>query len=141
MKLTGLRTLLIFASIATTAHELVVAAIHEKAGISDEFVDYIKAAANPELHGVRKDGRFYPYSSPEGRRIGYQLKVPDKGLYAKGWSAAQADQALRDALTSATNDVWERVRREFRCNFDELPQASREPLAITSMLCKWTFTG
>jgi hypothetical protein len=47
---------------------------------------------------------------------------------AKGWSAGEADQALRDALASAMNDLRERMRREFQCNFDQLPQASREIL-------------
>jgi hypothetical protein len=102
--------------------------VQEEAGVSDEFIQYIKAAANPELHGMREDGRFYPYCSPQGRRIGYRLKVTDKSLYAKGWSVAEAEQALRDALASVTNDLRERMRREFECNFDQLPQASREML-------------
>lgn len=128
MKLTGLWALLIFARMASTAHVSAVAGIHEETRISDEFVDYIKAAANPDLHGAREDGRFYPYSSPQGRRIGYRLKVPDKSLYDKGWSATEAEQALRDALASVTKELRERMRVEFACNFDALPQASREIL-------------
>jgi len=132
MKLPGLFALLAVTELASAAElkteSAPSASVQEKAGVSDEFVEYIKAAANPDLHGVGKDGRFYPYRSPQGRRIGYRLKVPDKSLYANGWSAAEADQALRDALASATKDLRERMRREFQCNFDQLPQASREIL-------------
>lgn len=132
MKLPGLFALLVLTEHASAA-ELKAesdpsASVQEEAGVSDEFVEHIKAAANPELHGVREDGRFYPYSSPQGRRIGYRLEVADKSLRAKGWSTAEADQALRDALASATNDLRERMRQEFKCNFDQLPQASREIL-------------
>jgi hypothetical protein len=104
------------------------ASVLEDVRVSDEFVEYIKAGANPDRHGVRQDGRFYPYSSPQGRRIGYRLKVPHKNLHAKGWSAAEADRALRKALASATNEFRERMRREFETDFDQLPQASREIL-------------
>ena len=94
----------------------------------DGFVDYLKAAANPDKHGWRADGRFYPYSSPQGRRIGYRQPIADKKLYREGWSAADAERALREQIQAVAAELRVRLRGELRQEFDELPRASREIL-------------
>ena len=92
------------------------------------FLDYIKAAANSDQHGLRKDGRFYPYLSPQGPRIGYRMPIPDKKLYLEGWSAADAEQALREQLQAVETRLRVRLRRELKREFDALAPASREIL-------------
>ncbi len=96
--------------------------------LTDDFVDYLKAAANPDNHGLRADGRFYPYSSPQGRRIGYRQPIADKKLYREGWSAADAERALREQLQAVAAELRVRLRGELSREFDGLPRASREIL-------------
>jgi hypothetical protein len=96
--------------------------------LRDGFVDYIKAAANPDNHGLRADGRFYPYSAPQGRRIGYRQPIADKKLYRDGWSAADAERALREQLQAVAAEWRVLLRGELNQDFDRLPRASREIL-------------
>ena len=96
--------------------------------LRDGFVDYIKAAANPDNHGLRADGRFYPYSAPQGRRIGYRQPIADKKLYRDGWSAADAERALREQLQAVATEWRVLLRGELNQDFDGLPKASREIL-------------
>lgn len=96
--------------------------------LRDGLVAYIKAAANPDNHGLRADGRFYPYSSPQGRRIGYRQPIADKKLYGEGWSAADAERALREQLQAVAAEWRVRLRGELNQDFDGLPRASREIL-------------
>lgn len=95
---------------------------------TDAFVKYIKTSANPSRHGFRSDGRFYPYSAPEGRRIGYRHRISDVKLYVKGWSEADAEQALQEELQAVETGLRERLRRDMKREFNELPRASREIL-------------
>ena len=95
---------------------------------TDAFVKYIKTAANPSRHGFRSDGRFYPYSAPEGRRIGFRHRISDVKLYVKGWSEADAGQALQEELQAVETELRERLRLDLKREFDELPRASREIL-------------
>lgn len=96
--------------------------------LTDDFVDYLKAAANPDKHGSRADGRFYPYSTPQGRRIGYRQPIADKKLYREGGSAAEAERALRKQLQAVAAELRVRLRGELNQDFDGLPRASREIL-------------
>jgi hypothetical protein len=96
--------------------------------LTDGFVDYIKAAANPDNHGLRADDRFYPYSAPQGRRIGYRQPIADKKLYRDGWSAADAERALREQLQAVAAELGVRLRGELSQDFEGLPRASREIL-------------
>ena len=66
--------------------------------ITDEFVAYIQRAANGDNFGLRADGRFYPYSTPQGRRIAWRQPVWDKALFARGCTRAEAEQRLRADL-------------------------------------------
>lgn len=95
---------------------------------TDAFVEYMKIATNPSRHGLRGDGRFYPYSAPEGRRIGYRQRISDKKLCVAGWAEADAGQALREELKSVEAGLRERLRQDLNREFDKLPQASREIL-------------
>jgi hypothetical protein len=63
--------------------------------LNDELVAYIQRAANGDNFGLRADGRFYPYSTPQGRRIGWRQPVWDKALFATGCTRAEAEQRLR----------------------------------------------
>jgi hypothetical protein len=95
--------------------------------ISAEFIEYIKAAANPTKHGQGKDGRFYPYSTPQGYRIGYRQAVPDKALHMRGWSAEEADAALVQQLQSVKSELRQRLQQNGK-NLDLIQPASREIL-------------
>ena len=98
------------------------------APFTDAFVEYMKTTANPSRHGLRGDGRFYPYSAPEGRRIGYRQCISDKQFYVAGWSEADAGKALREELKSVETELRERLRQDLNRKFDELPRASLEIL-------------
>lgn len=67
-------------------------------------LDYVRQAANPKRLGFR-DGRFYPYSTPQGRRIAFGLAVWDKRLFAEGCTEAQADGQLRAELYRAHSQL------------------------------------
>ncbi len=68
------------------------------ASISADFVSYLQGAANGHDFGRRADGRYYPYSTPEGRRIAWRQPVWDKTLYAVGCTPEEAERHLRVAL-------------------------------------------
>jgi len=95
--------------------------------VSAGFIEYIKAAANPDKHGQGKDGRFYPYPTPQGHLIGYRQTVPDKALYMRGWSAAEADAALIQQLQSVESELRQRLQRDGK-NLDQIQPACREIL-------------
>ena len=69
--------------------------------ITDDFVAYLKQETNPHDFGLRPDGRFYPYSTPRGRRIGYYFTVWDKALYAQGCTKQEAEDRLRGQAQEA----------------------------------------
>lgn len=58
-----------------------------------DFLDYMRQASNPKRLGFH-DGRFFPYSTPQGRRIGFGLAVWDKRLFAEGCTEAEANAQL-----------------------------------------------
>jgi hypothetical protein len=49
-------------------------------------------------------------------------------LYVKGWSEADAEQALQEELQAVETGLRERLRRDMKREFNELPRASREIL-------------
>jgi len=74
-------------------------ALPVSAAFSAEFVAYLQAAANGSGFGLRTDGRYYPYSTPQGRRIAWRQPVWDRALYSRGCTAEEAEQRLRADLT------------------------------------------
>jgi hypothetical protein len=92
------------------------------------FVAYLQMAANPNNLGLREDGRFYPYSSPVGRRIGFRQVVTDKKLFRDGWSQEEAMESFTRQIAEVENEWRKRVSAEFKRDFDELPVESREIL-------------
>jgi hypothetical protein len=96
--------------------------------IKDSFIDYIKSATNPDLFGLRADGRFYPYSPPGGRRIAYRQAVPDKRLYLQGWSPEEAEAQLRRDLEATVAILRPFILQKTRKNFDGLSADSQEIL-------------
>ena len=66
----------------------------DETDVSDDFVKYLQRAANPHDFGLRSDDRFYPYSTPQGRRIAWRQPVWDKALFARGCTPQEAEQQL-----------------------------------------------
>ena len=89
----------------TLAARSVSAAAKTTAIISDDFVGYLKRAANGNNFGRRADGRYYPYSTPQGRRIGWRQAVWDKALYASGCTSQEAERQLRADLKR----IWSKL--------------------------------
>jgi hypothetical protein len=79
------------------------------------FIKYLRQSANPTSLGFR-DGRYYPYSSPKGRRIGPDLVVWNKAHFAIGCTDGDierqlvakvyhADRTLRSLIAERTPDL------------------------------------
>jgi hypothetical protein len=94
----------------------------------EPFEEYLRRSANPELLGLRDDGRYYPYASPVGRRIGYRQEVAEKRLYRDGWSKAEALESFNRQIVQVENAWREKLSMDFGRKFDELPKESRELL-------------
>jgi hypothetical protein len=97
-------------------------------GYSAEFIDYIKKLSNSEVFGLRDDGRFYPYSSPDGRKIGYGQPVFDNRFYAHGWPVEAAEKKLIEDLRATIEKLRRVVQDRTGRDFDRLNPASREIL-------------
>jgi len=96
--------------------------------LSDEFVEYIKDAANPDNYGLR-DGRYFPYSTPQGRRIAWKQAVWSKDLYANGCTPEEAEQRLRADLARAQQYVIALLTsRTPAVDFSKLDRRQRETL-------------
>jgi len=97
--------------------------------ITDEFLAYLKTATNPHEFGLKPDGRFYPYSTPRGRRIGYDRPVLDIVLYRRGCTRAEAETQLRTDATKALADLTRYlVRTHPTPAFSALSRKSQEML-------------
>ncbi len=72
--------------------------------VTDDFIAYLKTAANPQQLGLR-NGRYYSYSTPQGRRIAWRLAVWDKALFSDGCTPADAESQLRAALAKAEAEL------------------------------------
>lgn len=111
---------------------LAASAIHLSAApfvINEDFVAYLKQTTNPHEFGLRDDGRFYPYSSPRGRQIGYAQPVTEKRLYGAGCTKAEAETQLRARAGQALADVTRHMAKTFPSrSFDTLSRKSQEIL-------------
>ncbi len=97
--------------------------------ISDEFVEYIKTTVNPYEWGLRDNGRFYPYSRPGGRMIGYGQSVFDKKYYSQGMSKEEAENNLRNGLEKTLTDLRQYLITHYPEHpFDQLSSKSQEIL-------------
>ena len=106
-----------------------VSSFGEAFEITDEFVQYIKKATNPYEFGLRADGKFYPYSTRYGRRIGYRQIVADKKMYREGWSRDAAEARLRKDLQTVLKQLIEYVDRRYpETPFNRLSFQSRHIL-------------
>lgn len=58
--------------------------------------------------GLRADGKFHPYATPAGRRIGYELPLESVYDYTRGLTRAEADARLRAAVraVAAQLSTW-----------------------------------
>lgn len=96
--------------------------------ITDDFVQYMKRVTNPHEFGLRAD-RFYPYSTPFGRRIGYRQAVTDKAWHRAGWAKQDAEQRLRDDLRVTEVQLRTCLAKEHpRHPYDKLSTKAREVL-------------
>ncbi|HEY3900710.1 MAG TPA: hypothetical protein VGM54_19025 [Chthoniobacter sp.] len=97
--------------------------------VSDDFITYIEAAANGNEFGRRADGRFYPYSTPQGRRIGWRQVVWDDALFANGCSRETAEEQLRLELRRTLGDLKGALAaRRPAVDFDTLDRRQQETL-------------
>jgi hypothetical protein len=94
----------------------------------EPFQDYLKRSANPDELGLREDGRFYPYASPVGRRIGYRQEVSEKNLYRDGWSKDEAQASFSRQIEQVESEWRQILPAKYGKNFDDLPVESRELL-------------
>lgn len=101
----------------------------EPATVTDDFVAYMKSVLNPFDFGLREDGRFYPYSTRYGRRIGYGRAVEDRGLFARGETKMEAEAKLRAGLQALEPPLAAQVaRRHPETAWAALPRTAREIL-------------
>jgi len=101
----------------------------EPFAITDEFVAYVRQGANPQAFGLAKNGRFYPYSTPLGRRIAWRQAVADKQWFATGLAKAEAENLLRAELDRALAATRQLVAQQNPAKkFDELSRTAQELL-------------
>jgi hypothetical protein len=97
--------------------------------LTDDFVAYLKTATNPHEFGLKADGRFHPYSTARGRRIGYDRPVLDKALYSRGCTKAEAEAQLRADAGKALADLTVYLARAHPAPaFSALSRKSQEML-------------
>ncbi|HTF13151.1 MAG TPA: hypothetical protein VK643_00615, partial [Burkholderiales bacterium] len=97
--------------------------------LADDFVGYLQRTANENNFGLRADGRYYPYSTPQGRRIAWRQSVWDKALFAHGCTREEAEQHLRADLERALADVQVSLaKRTPAAEFAKLDQRQQETL-------------
>jgi hypothetical protein len=96
---------------------------------SDDFIAYLQHAANGHNFGLHKDGRYYPYSTPLGRRIGWRQPVWDNALYAKGCTPEEAVRQMRAPLGATLAALKTRLSaRRPAVDFDHLDKRQQETL-------------
>lgn len=96
--------------------------------LTKDFTEYIQKAANEHEFGLR-DGRWYPYSTPQGRRIAARHLIWDKALYTEGCSAEEALRRLSGDLARAQAELKELLSaRSPSVDFASLNQRQRETL-------------
>jgi hypothetical protein len=97
--------------------------------VTDEFVDYIKSRTNPYEWGLHDDGRFYPYSPPGGRMIGYRQVVTDEKYYSQGWPKEEAEKQLRKDLEKNVEQLRSHLNKKYpKHPFDTLSNKSQQIL-------------
>lgn len=79
--------------------------------------------------GLRADGKFYPYSTPVGRRIGYELPLESVYDYTRGITRAEAEARLRAAAVAVAVQLstWIPQHHAGR-TFEQLDAAGQEML-------------
>jgi len=79
--------------------------------------------------GLRADGRFYPYSTPAGRRIGYELPLESVYDHTRGITRAEADARLRAAALGVATQLSTWIPQHFSGRtFAQLDAAGQEML-------------
>lgn len=92
------------------------------------FLDYLKVAANPKRLGFN-NGRFFPYSTPQGRRIAFGLSVWNKGLFSEGCTEAEANAQLLAELYRSESELRAMLaKRSPAVAFASLTSQQREVL-------------
>jgi hypothetical protein len=95
----------------------------------DAFVAYLQRAANGNDFGRRSDERYYPYSTPQGRRIAWRQPVWDKALFTHGCTAEDAEQHLRAELSRVSAELRSVLAaRAVAVNLATLDQRQQETL-------------
>ncbi len=105
-------TLALLVCVASLVIGTVASARADSFAVTDDFLGYMKAVTNPHHFGLR-DGRFFPYSTRYGRRIGYARPVTDKPLYRTGETPSEAEAQLRAGLLATASELTAWLAREF----------------------------
>ena len=97
--------------------------------LTDEFIAYLQHAANGDNFGFCADGRFYPYSTPQGRRIAWRQPVWDKRFFAEGCTREEADRQLRAELSRTVSELTTVLaKRQPAIEFEKLDRRQQETL-------------
>lgn len=79
--------------------------------------------------GLRADGKFYPYSTPAGRRIGYELSLESVYDHTRGITRAEAEARLRAAALAAATRLVTWIPEHYSGRtFEQLDAAGQEML-------------
>jgi hypothetical protein len=118
-------------SVASAAARAGLPALHYDRAIplDPDFLAYLQRAANGNDFGLRGDGRYYPYSTPQGRRIGWRQAVWDKALHAHGCTREEAEQHLRAELARTSHELrMALAARQPAVEFTRLDRRQQETL-------------
>jgi hypothetical protein len=89
------------------------AALNTRWKCTQSFIDYMKEVTNPAKVGEygksAKDGRYYPYSTPYGRLIGYGSPPQKTADYTEGITEAEATARLVAALNDVAATLGARI--------------------------------
>jgi hypothetical protein len=92
------------------------------------FLDYLRVSANPKRLGFN-NGRFFPYSTPQGRRIASGLAVWNKDLFSEGCTEAEANEQLIAELYRSESELRAMLaKRSPAVAFASLTSQQREVL-------------
>ncbi len=108
--------------------------------LTEDFVRHLIEGRNADVEvtarkvsvmnlGLRADGKFYPYSTPVGRRIGYELPLESVYDYTRGITRAEADARLRAAVLAVAAQLSASISQAYPGRtFEQLDATGQEML-------------
>lgn len=118
---------LLLPGLATGEIKLHNVTVRNAGGLAQPLVSM--RAANGKEFGLRADGRFYPYSTPQGRRSGARQEVWKKGLFQSGCTREEAERHFRSDLGKTFAAITaELAARQPAVDFAQLDGRQQETL-------------